>query len=151
MLEILQQVSSGYLSRKSSLILGITLITSHDHTHQVRHGRPPARRTVSHTRWCDTIRNWLPFQITWTVWAPTVTLSVCFLAKFYNFFFFVCVKVFLTITMWTVNLNVNQWIFMIKVPVACFMQIQDGRRSTVIHSYKSKNGNYYKTTDKYES
>ena len=53
MLDILQQVSSGYVSRCSSSILGVPLIISHDHTHQVLHGRPPIPCTGGHTRWCD--------------------------------------------------------------------------------------------------
>jgi len=42
----------------------------HDHTHQVWHNRPPVPCAGSHTRWCDAIRNWLPFQLTWTLWVP---------------------------------------------------------------------------------
>ena len=50
MLDILQHVSSGYLSRCSSSSLGVPLIIPHDHTHQVLHGRPPIPCTGSHTR-----------------------------------------------------------------------------------------------------
>jgi len=50
--------------RWSSSILGVQLNTPHDHTHQLWHGRPPVPCTGSHTRWCDTSKNWLPFQPT---------------------------------------------------------------------------------------
>ena len=28
------------------------------------------------TRWCDAIRNWLPFQLTWTLWASALLPSL---------------------------------------------------------------------------
>ena len=51
-------------------ILGVQLNIPHDHTHQLWHGRPPVLCIGSHTRWCDTSRNCLPFQLTYTLWAP---------------------------------------------------------------------------------
>ena len=74
MLDIVQQVSSDYLSSWSSSIFEVRLIT-HDHTRQVWHGRSTVPCTGSHTRWCDAIRSWLPFQLTWVLWAPG--LSIC--------------------------------------------------------------------------
>jgi len=49
---------------------GGTVNHPHDHTHQMGSGRPPVSCTGNHPRWCDVIRNWFPFQLTWTFWAP---------------------------------------------------------------------------------
>jgi len=69
MLDISQQISSCYLSSWSSLILGVPLSTPH----QLWQDRPSASCTGSFTTWRDVIRNWLPFRLTWTLWAPAPT------------------------------------------------------------------------------
>jgi len=56
MLDILLEISSGYLSSSYTSILGAPLSTSHGNTHEVWLGRPPVTFTGSYTRWCDTIR-----------------------------------------------------------------------------------------------
>jgi len=61
-LDILQHISSGYLFNWSSTILRVPLNTPHNHT-----CRPSVPCTGSHTIWRDAIRNWLPFQLAWTL------------------------------------------------------------------------------------
>jgi len=67
-LDILQHISSGYLSSRSSSILGGPLSTPHNHTDQVWHWKPPDPCTGSYATWRDAIRNWLPFKLTWSLW-----------------------------------------------------------------------------------
>ena len=84
MLDILQQVISVYLTSWSSSILGVQLNTptttttscdTADHQFLVQDTR---WCDTSHTRWCDTSRTWLPFQLTYTLWAPSlVILHTC--------------------------------------------------------------------------